>query len=643
MNMKVNNISRTLMVLAALLLCNSVKAQTEVRVPVLDDPAMADQTFSLNFNEVDIRSLLKLVGETTGINFVPDREVQGTVTIMSPTEVPLADLYSVLQSILEVHGFTAIASSGNLVKVVSKANAANHHLPVRYGADPNTIPINDSMVTQILPLAVAQASSVEEIIKPHLSDGATLNIFTNTNTLVITDTSANIHHIATLIQAIDRRLVAQEPRIFRIKHVGAAPLSEQIQTILHQQPQGTTPNGRTTQATRESINIMADAQNNSLIVTANAPTLNFVAKLVEQLDVPRDKDQQNIHVIYLNNADPNEVSESLNNTLNDFGRLTSGQGESQSIKISADAGTNALIIQAPSHEFATIKTIVDMLDVVREQVVVEMQIVEVSEDDLVEMGVDWATMDEAVAQGVRAFASSEYGIASDYLSGNLDGLGVGMWRSIGGDTTIGAILHLLEQESKVNILSRPNLIASNHRKASIVVGENRAFVTKANITETLDSNPTVIKSYEYKDVGITLEVTPHVSQSGTVRLELFSEFTKLVQDVANLSSDTPATAKREVKTQISMQSGETTVIGGLIRDDTDQVEQKIPILGDLPLIGALFKSTSTQVTKTNLLIFITPHVLKTEDQRLQMSQIQQQRFEEASNIQLDEDEQQDGK
>ena len=200
-----------------------------------------------------------------------------------------------------------------------------------------------------------------------------------------------------------------------------------------------------------------------------------------------------------------------------------------------------------------------MLDVVREQVVVEMQIVEVSEDDLVEMGVDWATMDEAVAQGVRAFASSEYGIASDYLSGNLDGLGVGMWRSIGGDTTIGAILHLLEQESKVNILSRPNLIASNHRKASIVVGENRAFVTKANITETLDSNPTVIKSYEYKDVGITLEVTPHVSQSGTVRLELFSEFTKLVQDVANLSSDTPATAKREVKTQISMQSGETTV------------------------------------------------------------------------------------
>lgn len=616
----------------------SLTAQTnpsEIHIPVLSNPEMADQTITLNFNDVDIRSVLKAIGEITGINFVPDPKVRGNVTIMSPSEVRLGDLFPILQSILEVHGFTAIAAGGDLVKVVPKADAASHHLPVRFGADPNLIPINDTMVTQILPLAVVQAASVQDLIQPHVSKDA-IKIFPNTNTLVITDTSANIHHVACLVHMVDRQLARQEPKVFMIKHVSVDTLSEQIQTILSQTPQTATIKGRTTQSNTESYNIIADSSNNSLIVTANTPILNMIRKLIEQLDVPRSEAQQDIHVMYLNNAEPNDVSESLSNILSNFGRLSSDQTTSQSIKISADAGTNALIIQAPAHEFPTIQRIVEKLDVVREQIIVEMHIVEVSEDDLIEMGVDWATMDEAVSDGVRVFAGSNYGLLSDASSGDLEGLGVGMWRSISGETTVGAILNVLEQQSKVNILSRPYMMASNHRKATIVVGENTPFY---NSETTTDGDTTTVKSYDYKDVGITLELTPHVSKSGTVRLELESEFSKLISDVENLSVDSPTTtAKREVKTMIVMQSGETTVIGGLIRDDTEVVEQKIPLLGDIPLLGALFKNQSTQVTKTNLLIFITPHILKTPEERLQMTQEKQKHFERVSDINLSQQE-----
>ncbi len=604
-----------------------------VNIPALSSPETADQTISLNFNDVDIRSVLKSIGEITGLNFVPDQKVRGNVTIMSPTEIRLGDLYPVLQSILEVHGFTAIAS-GNLVKVVTKAEAATHHLPVRFGADPNLIPVNDTMVTQIMPLNVAQASSVEEIIKPHLSPEATMNIFSSTNMVVVTDTSANIHHIATIIQMIDNRLAEQQPRVFFIKYVSAANLSDQIQTVLQHNPSTTPANPRNAVPRTDGLSIIADNANNSLIVTANQATQDFIGKLIQQLDVPRSEEQQNIHVLYLNNAEPNEVAQSLNSILTDLGRLSDTSGNGPQIKISSDAGTNALIIQAPAHEFPAIKTIVDKLDVERDQVIVEMQIVEVSEDDLTEMGIDWATMDDPVTYGMRTFAGTNFGPRIDYLNGDLEGLGVGIWRSVGGETKIGAILQMLEQQSKVNILSRPHLMTSNHRKASIVVGENRAFVDKANVTENYQAEPTVIKSYVYKDVGITLDITPHVSQSGTVRLELESTFTKLIADVANLASDTPATAKREVKTEITMRSGETSVIGGLIRDDTDVVEKKIPLLGDIPLLGALFKTQSTQSTKTNLLIFITPRVLKTAEQRKELSEEKQQQFEKHSDISL---------
>jgi len=200
-----------------------------------------------------------------------------------------------------------------------------------------------------------------------------------------------------------------------------------------------------------------------------------------------------------------------------------------------------------------------------------------------------------------------------------------MWRGAGEDVRIGTILHALQKQSNVNILSTPHITTSNNTTAKIIVGENRAFTMQSRITESTDPiTPTVIKTFEYKDVGISLEITPHISQGGFVRLEIKSEFTKLIEDVTAPSTDTPTTAKRQADTIVSMNSGSTVVIGGLMRDDKTTIEKKIPLLGDLPLVGGLFKYQKDQLQKTNLLIFITPHVLGNQEDLEQITEKKKQ-------------------
>jgi general secretion pathway protein D len=184
----------------------------------------------------------------------------------------------------------------------------------------------------------------------------------------------------------------------------------------------------------------------------------------------------------------------------------------QPVQVTADEGTNSIIVAAAAQDFEVIAEIIDKLDVVREQVLVEMQIIEVSEDSLKEIGIDWATLDESVDGSVRFFGATGFGLREGFASGTLEGLALGAWRGAGTDRRVGAILHALEKVSGVNILSTPHILTSNHHKARIVVGENRPFVMESRITETTDFiTPTVIKTYEYKDVGISLEITPHIS------------------------------------------------------------------------------------------------------------------------------------
>jgi general secretion pathway protein D len=595
--------------------------------PRLTNP---DELVSVNFDNVDIRTVLKTIGELTGINFIPHQNVNGTVTVMSPTSIRLGDIYPFLQSILDVAGYATIEMD-NVVKVVPKAEAVKSHTQVRVGADPAAIPETDMIARQIIPLKYADAAEISEIVTPILSPGAQLATYPRTNSLVLTDTSANIRHIAQVIQQLDVEGSQEKVLLFPLAHASAQTMSEQVLRILEKSKMMTPPTGRpqAVPTVGNGPRVLPDERTNSLIVVATDQDAATVGQLVQQLDIERPVGMDSVHVVYLKNGDANEVSRSLANALTSM-KLGGPAQLAPRIQVTPDTSTNALVIVAPPSDFELISQIIEKLDIVREQVMVEVLILEISDESLRELGVDWATMDNPSPDNVRGFGMTNLGPRVNFLSGTAEGLAIGAWKSVGGTVKIGAILQAMEKQSGVNILSNPNILASNHRKAKIVVGENRAFVTQSRITETVDPvTPTVIKSFEYKDVGITLDITPHVSQGGMIRLEIKSEFTKLIEDVTSPSPDTPTTAKRTAQTVVTMGSGATVVIGGLIRDDTVKTVKKVPLLGDLPLLGALFQAQSKHTQKTNLMLFITPQVMSTQEDLQEMTDQKQQQMDAA--------------
>jgi general secretion pathway protein D len=602
-------------------------SETPVNLPVLDEPGKADELIYVNFDQVDIRVMLKTITDITGINFIVDDSIRGTVTMMSPTKIRLGEIYEVLESILDVQGYAAVpAGSGNLVKIVPRAEAVKRNLQVRIGSNPSEIPKNDSLVTQIIRLKYADATEVSQIVKPLLTTGLHMATYPRTNSILVTDTSSNIHHIAKIIHNLDVPGSQEQVTLIGLSYASAEMLSEQITRIMDKSKAVSSQPGRsrTIPTIETGIKILPDVRTNSLIVVANAQDTDTIERLAKQLDTQRPRGTNNVHVVYLRNAQATDTALSLTGALANM-RIAGAIEGAQNVQVTADEGTNALIITASAQDFEVIAEIIEKLDIVREQVLVEMLIMEVSEDSLKEIGIDWATLDEAVVNSVRFFGATNFGPRVDFVSGDLEGLAVGMWKGAGTDARIGAILHALQKQSDVNILSTPHITTSNHNKAKIIVGENRAFTMQSRITEATDPiTPTVIKTFEYKDVGISLELTPHISQDGFVRLEINSEFTKLIEDVTAPSTDTPTTAKRQAETIVSMNSGSTVVIGGLIRDDKTTIEKKIPLVGDIPLVGGLFRYQKDQLQKTNLLIFITPYILSSQEDLEQITEKKKQ-------------------
>jgi len=588
----------------------AVSGEMTVNAPALNEPGMADELISLNFDKVEIHAVLKTIGDITGINFIVDKSVTGPITVMSPTKIRLGDLYATLESILDVQGYAAVPA-GDLVKIVPKAEAAKRSLQVRIGSDPEQIPQVDSVVTQIMPLKYADAEEVSRIIQPFLATDSQMSTYARTNSIVVTDTSSNIHHLARIIQKLDVAGSKEDASVFPLRFASAQVLSEQIDRIMTKKAAISSQAGRSRTATQSEsgVRIMPDERTNALIVVANPQDTQTIRELVEKLDVERSIGSSNVHVVYLQNAEAKETAQSLTAALTNL-KVSGAIEAAQPVQVTADESTNALIIAASPQDFEVIGQIIEKLDIVREQVLVEMLIVEVTEDSVKEIGVDWATLDSPVDGSARGFGYTNFGPRVDSYSGTLEGLAVGLWRGAGDSYRIGTILHALKKMTGVNILSTPHILTSNHNQAKIMVGEKIPYVIESRITETSDFlTPTVIDTFEYKDVGITLEITPHISTGGLVRLEVSTEFTKLIEGTTGASANTPTTAKREAQTMVSMESGSTVVIGGLIRDDKTIIEKKVPLLGDIPVLGNLFKYRKDSLQKTNLLLFITPYRL----------------------------------
>lgn len=577
--------------------------------------AVSAREITLNFKDADIEAFIEFVAGFSGKNFLVDNRVKGKVTIISQTPISEERAYEVFESVLEVNGFATVPS-GPVIKIVPRAESKQMSLPIKQGGGNSGE--GDTMVTQVIRLQYADAQQLQALIRPLISPNSHLVAYPRGNMMLLTDSASNIQRIQKILQLLDRK-DAVGVQLFKLQHASADKLATTISTLY----------GAAAGQSPEAVKAIAHQPGNILIIVASPQIINEVASVVERLDVAPEGDSGRLQVRYLKNANAVDVAKVLTSLVsNQGGAAAAGQGKalfSGDVKVVADDATNALLITADSSDMHAIAGIIDRLDVRRQQVLVEALIVEVSGNATQRFGVEWMASG-GMGAGVQNFKNMQ-GIGAA-MAGNVNaaapvspaaaltaaaptGLTLGV---VNKALSIGALVHAMQSDNDANVLSTPNLLTMDNEEAEIVVGQNVPFVTggyaQAAATATGGGiNP--FQTIERKDVGLTLRVKPQISEGDTVRLEIYQEISSVVPAANNATGATDiVTNKRSIKTVVLANDAQMIVLGGLMRDDKSATVQHVPCVGALPLLGEPFKFTENLKTKTNLMVFLKPHIIK---------------------------------
>lgn len=568
---------------------------------------------TIDFDNVDIQLFIKYISELTGKNFVVDRAVQGNVTILSPTKISAQEAYSVFQSVLEVHGFTTV-EAGSVTKILPSARARSQNVEMVTSGTPSDP--EDKVVTQLVPLKYSSPDEIQRVLTPLVSQTSVLIAHTPSGILIITETLSNIQKLLSIIEALDVQSREDEVAVIVLENASSAALAKILTSIY--QGSGAARKPGEGRGVNEAIQVVPYERVNALIVLANAGNIARVRSLIALLDTEVQRAEGNIHVYFLQNATAVEMAKVLNvlpesQPPAEDANVVKAAAISKDVQVMADEETNSLIITATPDEYKVLEEVVKKLDIPRRMVYLEALIMEVDADKTLDYGVEWAA-GGSFSDGTGILATGFSGTQGfDTISGissdnpNLPpGFSAGILKQgikIGDVTfpNIAAVLRAVKTDSNVNIIATPQILTTDNKKAEISVGENVPFITSRN-TSITDQDYT---QYEYRDVATKLEITPHISQSDTLRLEIVTEVVRLAN-----ASETPTTFKRTVTTTVILNDNTTVVIGGIIGQDANEDEWKIPGLGDIPVLGWLFKTHSTTNRKTNMFIFITPRIVR---------------------------------
>ena len=581
-------------------------------IAFISAPSSAEEKVSMDFVNVDIAVVVKYISELTQKNFVIDEKVQGKVTIISPKKVTKAEAYKVFESILEVYGFASIPS-GKVVKIVPIAEARQKPGMVQIGPKV-TKELRDRMVTQLIPLRSVSASELIKIIRPLIPPTSYVAAYAPSNTLILVDLAANRSRILSIIEKLDVEGVESKVNVHKLRYASATDLAKKIGTLLGKQKaaKGSAKPG-------ERFNVIADDRLNALIIVGSNLYVDRVMNLISQLDVPSPAGRQEINVVYLKNADAEALAKVINNIAEGMKqRARKGAGKKaaaarEKIVVTADVATNSLLITAAPEDFETLKRVIEKLDIPRKQVFVEALIFEISSDDTLKFGVEWRTTGNFTESGVQGLGGTNFGninqvAANPFAAGA--GLVVGVVDGVinfGGSTyaNIGGLVHALKTETGINILSTPNILTTDNQEAEIFVGENVPFITTTSIT----AGGQPIENIERKDIGIKLRIKPQINESDYVTLDIYQEISSIRPAQVGIEARDIITAKRSTETSVTVKDKQNIIIGGLIKEDMQDTVNKVPILGDIPILGWLFKTKSKTRVKTNLLVFLTPHII----------------------------------
>ena len=571
---------------------------------------------NLDFDQVDLKVFIKFVSNLTDKNFVVDDKVKGKVTILSPTPLSVDEVYKVFQSVLEVNGFTTIPS-GNVVKIVRTVESRQKDIPLEQGSAAG-VHQGDAVITQIIPLDHADAGQLRKILVPMISKEGLIVAYPPTEMLIVIDYASNVRRINRIIQRVDKQPFDGSISLYSLEHASAADVSKKLSTLLG-------AGGKGKEALQKGrISLVADERTNAIIFWADPQNTQKIRTILAKLDQPTPQNLSNIQVVPLENAQAEELAKVLSQLAGSVTKKEQKAGLSQDISIVADKPSNSLVVIAEPKEISTLMPIIKQLDAPRKQVFVEAAIIEVSSDSSLNLGINWqggieiGSGDGAVfggSNGVGATSSGDNTVLQNLAGSVTDdpdaGLSLGTLAfpfTFNGQEYFGFgnFLNAAQTDNAVNIISTPQLMTMENEEAKVVIAENRPFVTSQ---EESDANNDYT-NYEYKDVGVTLKVTPLINNKGKVQLNLYQEVSRVDETQTNkLSGTTPVTRKRTTETTVAVQDGQTVVISGLMENKSTDTLSQVPFLGDLPVLGALFRNQGTGNSKTNLMVFITPKVV----------------------------------
>ncbi|MDH4285412.1 MAG: type II secretion system secretin GspD, partial [Gallionellaceae bacterium] len=580
----------------------------------------AEEKISLNFVNADIEEVIRAVSRITGHNFLVDPRVKGTINITSSTPIPSALAYDILLSALRLQGFASVESNG-VTKIMPEADA-KLHIESADGARSE----GDRLVTRVYSLKYESAAQLVPVLRPLIAPNNVVIAYPGSNTLVVTDYASNLKRISQIVEAIDHPST-EAPVVIPLKRVSAVELAQTINRLM----QDPASSGGAADTTQRFV-LVADARTNSLLLRSENPSrIARVRELVDKLDIETGA-TGNIHVVYLKNAEATKMAQILRSVITGDtssgatgAAATTAQGGASSSShsppmpsgggmIQADTATNALIITAPDAIYNNLRAVVEKLDVRRAQVFVEALIVEVTADKAAEFGVQWQSLggSNTMVGGGTNFGDEGTNILNVGSSivkkapviGN--GLNIGVLRG----QNLGLLARALEKDANANILSTPNLLTLDNEEAKIIIGQNVPFITGSYAQTGSTATASPFQTIERKDVGLTLRIKPQVSEGGTVKLQIYQEISSVQEQTINNTAGI-ITKKRSLESNVLADEGQIIVLGGLIEDSVSNGEDKVPILGDIPALGALFRYEKRQHTKTNLMVFIRPYVLRT--------------------------------
>lgn len=575
----------------------------------------SDKQYTVNFKNTDITEMIRFVANAMDMTVVLDPAVKGQVKVISSKAMTREELYNLFLTVLDINGFTALETNG-ILHVVPRKDARTGPSSV----NPEQ-PFNAEFVTEVIQLDNIDAAKLIPILRPLVPQQSHMAAYANSNAIIVSDIAANIERIRSVIKAVDTGAV-ETTEVVALAHASAEDVVKMITSL-----ERTAKSGKNAADAKTSL--VADRRTNSVVIHGDEIERSRVKTLIRYLDEP-NKQQGNSRVIYLEYAKAVDVAAVLNKVIQNIGKVGTTAGAkgsaatNKTAAVEADEATNSLIVTADKTLMDELESMIERLDIRRAQVLVEAIIVELEDVGGKELGIQWLYDSESGGFGssingigtgtglVGAIGSTVLDTASTTadlaaaLAGN-PGQVFGLGRINEGNTDFAMLINALQTDTEANILSTPSLLTMDNNEAMISVGQEVPFVTGSYTSTGTGSNPSnPFQTIEREDVGIMLKVTPHINEGDSLVLELEQE----VSSLTGTSSTDVITNQRKIKTSVLAQDGETIVLGGLVKDDVQESVQKVPVLGSIPLLGRLFRSNVTNITKTNLLIFIRPTIIR---------------------------------